>query len=105
MIELIAKLIINKNKKKSDSRKAVLTVPDEDFLPYVCHYDESTILTKNGELLQTIRITGFSSTSVVSEIVSLRDSVREAILESIPDKGVALWFHTIRRKKNIVPKG
>jgi type IV secretion system protein VirB4 len=105
MIELIAKFIINQKKKKADSNRLSLKSPDEDLIPYVFHYDPNTILTKNGELLQTIRITGFSSTSIVSEIVSLRDSVRDAVADNIKDNKVALWFHTMRRKKNIVPKG
>ncbi len=105
MIELIAKLILKNKQKKANSKRAEASVPDEDFIPYVCHYDPNTILTKNGELLQTIRITGFSTTAAISEIISLRDSVRESIADSVSEQGVALWFHTIRRKKNIVPKG
>ena len=105
MIEKILKFIIDRKKKKDNVNRAVLAAPDQDFIPYVCHYDPDTILTKNGELLQVIRITGFGSASMNVDIVSLRDSVREAISSNISDAGVALWFHTIRRKKNIVPEG
>lgn len=103
MINLLLEKLLKKAKK--DPNKLVAKTPDEDFLPYVCHYDPNTIITKNGELLQIIRITGFSSSSVVSEIISLRDTVRDSILEHVKDNKVAFWFTTIRRKKNITPKG
>lgn len=103
MIDSLLQKVLKK--KSADSHKPAVHIPDEDFIPYVCHYDKNTILTKNGELLQIVRITGFSNTSVVSELVSLRDAVREAVVNHVPDNKVAFWFNTIRRKKNISPKG
>jgi len=78
---------------------------DENFIPFVCHYDPSTILTKNGELLQVIRITGFNHESIGSELINLRETTREAIAKNIKTNNFALWLHTIRRKKNISPDG
>jgi len=92
-------------KGKTDASTLVAKKPDEDFIPYVCHYDKNTILTKNGELLQIIRITGFSDDSIMSEVVSLRDNIRDSIVDHIKENKFAFWFHTIRRRKNIVPKG
>lgn len=92
-------------KAVKDSAKLVAKKPDEDFIPYVCHFDPTTILTKNGELLKTIRITGFNSDAPSSEIISLREAVRDAIAENVKENKFAFWFNTIRRKKNLVPKG
>jgi len=100
LIETILKKVTSKSDKKLKAK-----IPDEDFLPYVCHYDPSTILTKNGELLQIIRITGFGGESDSFDLISLRDTLRDSISENIKESKYALWFHTIRRKKNIVPKG
>lgn len=85
------------------SRESGLTleVPVPDFIPYACHYDGNTILTRNGELLQVIKITGFSHETVDGKKVALRDTVRKAILENIKDTDFALWFHTVRRKRNL----
>lgn len=99
---LIRKLL---KKKARDTAKPAVGTPDEDFIPYVCHYDPNTIITKNGELVQIVRITGFSNTKVISELVSLREAVREAVVDHVQDNKVAFWFNTIRRKKNIAPKG
>ncbi len=92
-------------KSKNNPSNLIAKKPDEDFIPYVCHYDPNTILTKNGELLQIIRITGFSNASVISELISLRDTVRDAVKDCVKENNFALWFTTIRRKKNISPKG
>lgn len=99
--------LLKKFLKQVDSshHKAKAKKPDEDFNPYVCHYDPNTILTKNGELLQIIRITGFNDTALASQIASLRDSVRESIVDHVKDNKVAFWLNTIRRKKNINPGG
>lgn len=89
--------------KKSNELK--LEVPVPDFIPYACHYDGNTILTKNGELLQTIKITGFVNESVENDALELRDVVRQSILKNVKNDDFALWIHTVRRKKNLDPGG
>jgi type IV secretion system protein VirB4 len=81
------------------------TLPHEDLIPFVCHYDPNTIITKNGELMQVIRITGFNHESISSELVNLREAVRNSISRNIKSSHFALWLHTIRRKKDIAPDG
>jgi type IV secretion system protein VirB4 len=103
-LEFLVKKLIKQNNRQDPKNLRVKT-PDEDFIPYVCHFDANTILTKNGELLQIIRITGFSSTTVVSELVSLRQAVRQSLASNVLDEDVAFWFNTIRRKKDIRPDG
>jgi type IV secretion system protein VirB4 len=100
IIELLIKFFA-KEKKKVTAKKI-----NSDFIPYVCNYSPDTILTKNGELLQTIRITGFgSASSISSQIISLREAIREAILDNAKDEKFAFWFHTIRRKKKVSLEG
>lgn len=103
MIDKLLQKILAKQQKK-DSIKPAVGFPDEDFFPYVCHYDPHTIITKNGELLQIIRITGFSTTMAVSELVSLRDAVRQSVISNVQDNKIAFWINTIRRKKNLAPR-
>lgn len=97
--------LIPSAKKKTEGDKLIAKKPDEDFIPYVCHYDPHTIITKNGELMQTIRITGFGTDSVATDILSLRDTLRDSVVAHVKDTEFAFWFHTFRRKKNVVPKG
>jgi len=99
--KILSKIV---SRPRTDPNQLVARTPDEDFIPYVCHYNPNTILTKNGELVQIIRITGFSNASVVSELISLRDTVRDAVKDCVKTNNFALWFTTIRRKKNISPR-
>lgn len=74
---------------------------EEHTVPYACHYNPYTLLTKNGELMQVIKIEGYSEDHLNVDGDDLRSTIRKAIIENIPDKKFAIWFHTIRRKKNL----
>jgi type IV secretion system protein VirB4 len=51
------KLTKTKAAKESKARKEKHV---SHFIPYKCHWDSNTILTKNNELLQVIKVGGFS---------------------------------------------
>lgn len=74
-------------------------VLESDFVPYACHYSPHTLLTKNGELLQTLKIPSFASDAATD----LRAAIRAAMLDSIPDNRYAVWLHTIRRPQDLRP--
>ena len=97
---------VSKGAKSKSVRigKASLSLAEPDLIPYVCHFDENTILTKDGELVKIIKISGFHE-SVTSEMTSLRQAVRESIIKHVKENNIALWFTTLRRKKDIEPEG
>jgi len=102
----------SKNKKKnatSEENEKLQEATVEEFIPYCSHFDENTILTKNGELLQVIKITGFTFDSVKDKEtgapLTIRDAIRKAINTHIFTPEYAIWIHTIRRKKNLSPTG
>ena len=83
-----------------NSGETYLSIPSHCFIPYAIHYDENTILTKNGELIQCIKISTFLLKN--SETLSnkdLRDLIR-GILKDYLATGYAVWVHTARFKKN-----
>lgn len=88
----------NDQREESDS---------SEFVPFACHYDPSTLLTKNGELLQTIKIVGFTFESVnrEGEALTLRATLRNAIQKNLKTNNFAVWFHTVRRKKDLTTGG
>jgi len=94
-----------KSKKKRDASSKELEklidiaddVIESDFVPYACLYDPSTIVTKDGELLQTIKITGLGYDVQAGD---LRTAIRAAIKKTIPNDRYAMWLHTLRRKQN-----
>ena len=73
----------------------------EHFIPIACHYDQNTMLTKNGELLQIIQIQGINAENISAKLSDLRKILRQALENNIKDKNFALWIHTIRRKANL----
>jgi type IV secretion system protein VirB4 len=76
-----------------------------DFIPYFHHYDRQTIETKNGELLQIIKITqnlqGLNYEGHASSGRNLRDVIRKAITESVKTDHFSFWIHTIRKRRRI----
>lgn len=94
--------LISKLKTKKPSVFAFTNLVN-DFIPYACHIDHQTVITKNGELLQTIRIIGLSQDKMGSELDDLRGMIRKAIIENVKSADFALWIHTVRRKANLDP--
>ena len=63
----------------------------EDFIPVACHFNENTLITKNGELLQTIQINGINSEKISNNLFNLRAMVRKSISESVDSGKYAFW--------------
>ncbi len=82
-------------------------ISEADFVPYACHWDPHTIVTKNGEVLQIIKITGFAHERLTSDHddADLRSKIREAVLSCLDSTHYAVWIHTLRRRKNLQTKG
>lgn len=91
--------------RKKNQEEKKFEVAAEEFIPYAIHYDSNTLLTKNGELLQVIKIVGFNYENIGGEKITLRRAVRRAIQQSIKSNNFALWIHTIRRRRNLNPGG
>lgn len=86
-------------------RLARREVPASDFIPYACHYDDQTILTKNNELIQFLRVEGFAAENADRDEVDFRKSLRNVLFKSISSPLYGLWFHTIRRRQPAYPEG
>lgn len=92
-------------KNKTTQQGIDFEPPVPDFIPYACHYSPDTLLTKNGELLQIVKITGFVSEEVGQKHQDLREQIRQAIANNVKNADFSLWFTTIRRKKSLDPGG
>lgn len=77
-------------------------VIEADFVPYACLVDPLTLLTKNGEVLQILRIDRLEPTS--DKAKSLRQAIRHALSTKLPDASYAFWLHTFRREKQYLGK-
>ena len=72
-----------------------------EFIPICCHYDSETLLTKNGELIQTIQINGINQENISSNLLSLREIIRGSLKNHVNTTDLACWIHTIRKKRNL----
>jgi type IV secretion system protein VirB4 len=73
----------------------------KDFIPICCHYDSKTLLTKNGELIQTIQINGLNQENISKNLLGLREIIRASIQKNVDTVDLACWVHTIRRKVSL----
>ncbi len=85
---------------KEKSNEIRLETPVSDFVPFACHYDGNTILTKNGELLQTIKILPPAG-ALPGNPANLREEIRKAVADNIQSDDFALWFHSVRSRQDV----
>ena len=76
-----------------------------NFIPYKFHWNDSTILLKNGYLLRVIKIRGFAFETADDEDVDIKKEARNNLLKGMSSGNFLLWFHTIRRKEEAYPDG
>ena len=94
-----------KKRRTSKSAYSKLEVSAADFIPYQHHWDKETILTNKRELLQIIKVEGFSFETADDEDVDMKKIVRNSLFKSMADGKFALWFHTVRRRQSAFPGG
>ena len=84
--------------QKSHQNEFKLTPISNNFFPYSCLVDDSVILTKNGEIFQTveIKITDFTK----NKDNGVRDAIRKAISSDTITSNTSFWIHTVKKKKD-----
>ncbi|KAK6114326.1 Elongation factor Tu GTP binding domain family protein [Brugia pahangi] len=77
-------------KELSDKRK--------DLSPL---FSTVTLITKQNWLVKFIKLSGFAFETADDEDLVIQNNIRNQMLRSISSPAFGLYFHTIRRKKNI----
>ena len=72
--------------------------PAGAHLPYARHIDDVTLQTRDGYLMQTIRLGGLLFETADSEELNYRAELRDAMLRAIGNSRYALYHHLVRRK-------
>lgn len=100
-------MILNPLKPRQASKAGVAKreVSAGIFIPYEHHWDKETIITRNKELLQIIKIEGFSFETADDDVVDMKKMVRNSLYKSMADGTFSMWFNTIRRKQSAFPGG
>ncbi|MCK0127546.1 VirB4 family type IV secretion/conjugal transfer ATPase [Erythrobacter sp. F6033] len=67
-------------------------------LPYARHIDDVTIETRDGMLVQTIRLGGLLFETADSDELNYRAGLRDAMLRALGSSRFAVYHHVIRRR-------
>ena len=67
-------------------------------LPYARHVDDVTLETREGLLMQTIRLGGLLFETADTEEINYRAELRDAMLRTLGSSRFAIYHHVIRRK-------
>ena len=93
------------NPAAAKKKQPVVPAPRSEFIPYHSHYNPHTLLTKNGELLQIIKIDGNAAGELCENLdgahATIRDAIRHAVSQHITSEDYAFWLHTVRTRAPI----
>jgi type IV secretion system protein VirB4 len=85
-----------------NTRIAKVLAPREtaigDRLPYAGHVDAVTLRTRDGLLVQVLKLQGFPSETASDDELNYRRSIRETMLRSAASSRLAIYHHVVRRQ-------
>lgn len=67
-------------------------------IPYSHFIDESTIETKNGNLLQIIEVVGLHAETLDNEWINIEKNIRNSLWMMLTDSTLSFSFHTVRKR-------
>ena len=74
------------------------------YIPIACHYSRDSLLTKQGDLLQIVKIDGFEGNKdFTPDSGAIRDVIRKFLVENAKED-YWIYIQTIRERKNIVKR-
>jgi len=74
-------------------------------LPYARHVDDVTVETRDGLLMQVIKIDGLLFETADTQELNYRASLREATLRTLGSSRFAIYHHVIRRTADVALEG
>lgn len=69
------------------------------YIPYKTHWNKNTILTKNNELLQIVKLSGFSFQTADESDIQLKREMRNLLFKNLTAGELSLHLHIIRKRK------
>ena len=86
-----------KKHKARNAKVADREVSMAGFIPYLGHWNDHTLMTRKKELMQIIKVGGFSFETADDEDVDIRKDIRNILFKGMGNGGYGLYFHTVRR--------
>ncbi|MEE4213256.1 MAG: VirB4 family type IV secretion/conjugal transfer ATPase, partial [Parvularcula sp.] len=81
-----------------DPKAIANEAPAGPHLPYARHIDDVTIETRDGLLMQTIKLGGLLFETADSDELNYRASLRDAMLRTLGSSRYAIYHHVLRRR-------
>ncbi|MDR1494987.1 MAG: hypothetical protein LBI29_03055 [Rickettsiales bacterium] len=75
-----------------------------DLIPYTCYYNDHTLVTQNGDMLQIIKIPSFVSNTGKSNFYLLREELNKSFVKNANNHNLSFWFQTIRKSVDLIPR-
>lgn len=92
-------------KSKADREKVAKSeYPASGFIRYRAHFNENTVITDNDDLIQVIKLNGFSFETADDEDLDIKKDLRNLLFKSMASPTLGLYFHVIRRKQQVYPE-
>lgn len=73
------------------------------FVPYVGHFDETTVFTKGNELIKVIKLEGFSFETADDVDLDVKKNIRNLLFKGMSAGDLGLYFHIIRKEQQAYP--
>lgn len=89
----------------ADARTFAREKPAGVHLPYARHLDDATIETRDGQLLQIIRIDGLLFETADTAELNYRTEMRDAMLRTLSSSRFAVYHHVVRRRADVTLEG
>ena len=74
------------------------------FIRYRSHFNHNTVITDSDELIQVVRLNGFSFETADDEDLDIKKSLRNLLFKSMSSPQLGLYFHIIRCKEHVYPE-
>ena len=98
--DMIEKADFRLGKKKAVRQKvAENEYQSSGFLKYKSYWNENTIITDQNELVQIIKVNGFSFETADDEDLDIQKDLRNSFLKGLATSDVKLYTHIIRREQ------
>lgn len=75
-----------------------------NFVPYLAHYNEDTLITKNNDLIKVIKVNGFSFETADDDDLDNRKNIRNQLFKGLSSPNTILYFHVVRRRQPPYPE-
>lgn len=74
------------------------------FIPFVGHYNDTTVYTKKNELIKVIKLSGFSFETADDVDLDVKKNIRNLLFKGMSAGELSLYFHIVRKEQQAYPE-